>query len=425
LGYKNAIHIIGRDEYKMGSNRASTIQKFKLKQITPMIHFQHDEDGACLRPSEVKPKLDNFIIKWCEGKKIAIPDSWYINAENKANITALKYKMRIKGVGNSKSANPHKLYFGNIDKEKKGEEYIKTVYYPDGMEMTIVCFCKDTTRISTDYRGHESISLPKLIEFVLPAFFNLHCFGTRSRKGFGSFMLERNPDGSKPRTSPEYLGLFCPEYYYIQYKIDVSRNINDIMDDIWVISGMMKSGFNLTNKQTKKYYYKGNIFKYFTDKGIGGDKAFIKQKVLTGKDDNKGSELYKKYGEFRFTRAMLGLTQNYTFRRFKDMDRNIFVGNVGIENDSIKRFASPILFKPHGTRLYIIPQNIPDVMFGAEFELNNKTLKTPTKEEFNLMEFLDWFVVRYNDYSRNEHKEHINYAVKPTIDKKLEIKTLH
>ena len=383
-----------------------------------MIHFQHNEEGACLRPSEVKPKLDNFIIKWCQEKRITIPDSWYVDAKNKATITALKYKMRIKGIGNVKTGNPHKLYFGNI--KKKDEEKIKTVYYPGGMEMTIVCFCEESIRIPKDYSGHESISLPELIEFVLPAFFNLHCFGTRSRKGFGSFMLERNLDGSKPQTSAEYLSLFCPEYYYIQYKIDVSKNINGIMNDIWVISGMMKSGFNLTNKQAKKYYYKGSIFKYFTNKGIGGDKAFIKQKVLTGKDDNKGSELNKKYEEFRFTRAMLGLPQEYIFRSFGK--RNVFVGKVGIENDSIKRFASPVLFKPHGTRLFIIPQNIPDVMFGAEFIFNNKTLKTPTKEEFNLIEFLDWFIKKYNNYSSSDHPEHINYAVKPTIDKKLEFK---
>lgn len=408
----------------MESKRALAIRTFKLKQITPMIHFQHDEDGACLRSSEVKPKLDNFIIKWCEDKKIAIPDNWYMDAKNKATITALKYKMRIKGVGDRKTANPHKLYFGNMDKNMKDEEKIKTVYYPEGMEMTIVCFGNESTHIPQYISGRESISLPELIEFVLPAFFNLHCFGTRSRKGFGSFMLERNLYDSKPQTLAEYIGLFCNEYYYIQYKIDDSKNINGIngiMDDIWVISSMMKSGFNLTNKQAKKYYYKGSIFKYFTDKGVGGDKAFIKQKVLKGKDDNKGSELYKKYGEFRFTRSMLGLPHSYTFRSFKDMDRNIFVGKVEIKNNFIKRYASPVLFKPHKTRLYIIPQDIPDVMFGAEFKLNKETLKTPTKDEFNLIEFLDWFILRYNDYSNLDHKEHINNAVKPTIDKKLKI----
>lgn len=35
----------------------------KLKQHTPLIHFQHDQYGATLRASEVKPKLDKFLIE--------------------------------------------------------------------------------------------------------------------------------------------------------------------------------------------------------------------------------------------------------------------------------------------------------------------------------------------------------------------------
>lgn len=36
-----------------------------LKQHTPLIHFQHSQEGATLRASEVKPKLDKFIIERC------------------------------------------------------------------------------------------------------------------------------------------------------------------------------------------------------------------------------------------------------------------------------------------------------------------------------------------------------------------------
>ena len=37
--------------------------EIKLKQHTPLIHFQHDQEGATLRASEVKPKLDKFIVE--------------------------------------------------------------------------------------------------------------------------------------------------------------------------------------------------------------------------------------------------------------------------------------------------------------------------------------------------------------------------
>ena len=35
---------------------------FTLKQHTPIIHFQHDQAGATLRATELKPKLDRFIM---------------------------------------------------------------------------------------------------------------------------------------------------------------------------------------------------------------------------------------------------------------------------------------------------------------------------------------------------------------------------
>lgn len=32
-----------------------------LNQQSPILHFQHQQQGATLRASEVKPKLDRFI----------------------------------------------------------------------------------------------------------------------------------------------------------------------------------------------------------------------------------------------------------------------------------------------------------------------------------------------------------------------------
>ena len=36
---------------------------FTLKQHTPIIHFQSDQSGATLRATELKPKLDSFLIE--------------------------------------------------------------------------------------------------------------------------------------------------------------------------------------------------------------------------------------------------------------------------------------------------------------------------------------------------------------------------
>lgn len=34
----------------------------RLEQQTPIVHFQHDQKGAMLRATEVKPKFDKLII---------------------------------------------------------------------------------------------------------------------------------------------------------------------------------------------------------------------------------------------------------------------------------------------------------------------------------------------------------------------------
>jgi len=37
--------------------------EFTLKQHTPLIHFQSNQKGATLRATELKPKLDKFLIE--------------------------------------------------------------------------------------------------------------------------------------------------------------------------------------------------------------------------------------------------------------------------------------------------------------------------------------------------------------------------
>ena len=71
--------------------------KFTLKQHTPLIHFQHDQAGATLRASEVKPKLDRFIIDAyglaVNGKPKEEYKKYFIG-EGKNNMV-LDYQMRI------------------------------------------------------------------------------------------------------------------------------------------------------------------------------------------------------------------------------------------------------------------------------------------------------------------------------------------
>ena len=70
--------------------------KVTLKQHTPLIHFQHDQYGATLRASEVKPKLDKFILErlgdgnYERGILLAKNNQWLIGS---GTHPALNYKV--------------------------------------------------------------------------------------------------------------------------------------------------------------------------------------------------------------------------------------------------------------------------------------------------------------------------------------------
>ena len=65
--------------------------EIKLKQQTPLIHFQHDQEGATLRATEVKAKLDKFILL----KKERKPPAHWIQNKEKSDQIALAYKVKI------------------------------------------------------------------------------------------------------------------------------------------------------------------------------------------------------------------------------------------------------------------------------------------------------------------------------------------
>lgn len=62
--------------------------EFQLTQHTPIIHFQSGYEGATLRASGVKPKLDRYLLK--KIKKDELNPNWFISQER----GALDYKLR-------------------------------------------------------------------------------------------------------------------------------------------------------------------------------------------------------------------------------------------------------------------------------------------------------------------------------------------
>lgn len=162
--------------------------KVILKQHTPLIHFQHDQYGATLRASEVKPKLDKFILErlgngnYEDGVRLANEKQWLVG---KGEHPALDYKMRII-VGDeidemklrTISRNDGKfttelfpLLLANMGGRSKQDDLVNlTMYQVNNLQFT-------TTVLSL---------YEKLMEEI-PYFFAVTNFGQRSNLGYGSY----------------------------------------------------------------------------------------------------------------------------------------------------------------------------------------------------------------------------------------------
>ena len=401
----------------------------ELEQYTPLLHFQGGEPGACLRASEVKPKLDRFVMEWLWSKGIkAIPESWIgheaggADRETVIRRTALRYKMKFDGQIKQITAdkqiirpngkpgiqkNIHSLYFGamgnqNFDAAK--ESKVKAVEY-SGIQMDILCMVRDTVQI-----GSEQIALPELLRYLIEPFFALHCFGTRSSKGFGSFGVKSVNGERVDRFSPEKLAEYLPEktLFYADYRGQrFMPQSKEYLDDVQTFSALMKAGFNFGDG----CYAKGFVFGYFPGDAYS-EKAMIKRKLLFHKEeDQRVSQRYGKSsapenGTFLYKRGLLGTAGTYEYRSNREGSRS---GTVTVEGKVVKRFGNPVHFKPYGTYLLMIPQNIPETVLGAEFGMSTKDkrngivrkewIKTP--DSFDLEHFMDQFRTYY-EKSREE-----------------------
>lgn len=143
---------------------------FYLKQHTPIIHFQHDQYQATLRASEVKPRLDRYIIEKKGGWKF-IPKEWkLISPEGEP----LNYKMRLIVAEKTEKwkidqRNRWGSFFGN---QKPNEDKYQMIYYESGICLEILAFSND---------------LKDYICRIICGFFNSHTFGARQSKGYGFF----------------------------------------------------------------------------------------------------------------------------------------------------------------------------------------------------------------------------------------------
>lgn len=417
----------------------------KLTCQAPMIHFQYYEKGATLRASEVKPKLDKYLVKKIEeeGKDFT---AYRIN--DKSN--ALNYKLKIlSGALQKDPISELPFYFGKNDK----------MLVLTDPTLEIMCF-------NSELRAH----IVKHIE----AFFISHNFGFRSGKGFGSFLVtEINNQKLVAKTEEqitEILGLYYQSDVYVMTinTIADARSKRDLCKmlkpcaDFYLLT---KSGINDTATNLS-HYKKGYVFKYMLEKGFGNEKAVVKssglvkpfirlesgQQVyvddLTAGDLGKKVRKKKSQSEDAFARALLGLaggglsfanrdSEEYQVLGQFEKKRFVKYWQIGIAHDEhnkhnkINRVASPIIFKIIGNKVYIFAQKISKYMLDKQFKFSRQNrfsqnekerfddswqlraavkpvfVKTPKK--FDLQDFLEKAIAYYNCETTVAADDDINF----------------
>lgn len=373
--------------------------EFTIKQHTPIIHFQSDQAGATLRATELKPKLDRFLIESVYKNEKIKYENFLINKES----DAFNYKVKIKDYKGSEIDIKNKTYFANMGKKSYDVDFRKATMARDDFKIEFISF--DTKILNT-------------IKEYFASFLVKTNFGTRQNKGFGSFYLsEMDLNYIEPNIA---LTNTKTDYIYATYD---GQKTESVFSHVEVIYPLIKTGINFPDhpKKTittrdgktkevpdleggrgpKASYYKSYLFQYMLQKNppIGNEKKFIKENFFDNVKDDYSNEdnQIKKY-----VRALLGTSDGVEFKDKRS-------GKIQFSNPTIKRFKSPLTFKIIKDSLFIIAEPINKSLFGKQFTFSqtfksrgedktvNKTIEIPTQNEFDLVDFLYSFADYFNN----------------------------
>ena len=433
------------------NNHSMNSLTIKLKQHTPLIHFQHDQEGATLRASEVKPKLDKYILTqlgggdYKKGKAEAKTKGWLVG---KGDHPALDYKMRIE-VGKLSSPKEY-LFASYLKRDKIGEleglgikAISNTTFFAQEKENGKIREKKDWDTIGKKGLLWNDVTLcifslnNDLISCVqekIANFFLCTNFGTRSDKGFGSFTVVsiNEKTDNVPNTIEKYMEAF-KTYYEFCYKRNSSTCIfSDIKDDYQ----RLKSGTNFGN------YRKSLLFCYAVEKMKNNprwEKRHFKQMMSTALRneglvlkanrnmnnqfnapiaDSNGLQNWRdkpKPYNYVYLRALLGLAESFEFQIKGEYDRAV----VCVDGGDIKRFQSPLFFKVIDNDIYLLG-NEPHDIFNKKFSFTYKIkkekrentlpisgdgLSTPSESDFSLANFLQYAIFEADKNLRLDYKQ--------------------
>jgi len=344
--------------------------EFTLKQHTPMIHFQSEQKGATLRATELKPKLDRFLLEHVEG----IPFK-----ENANGHRSLDYKVKIEANQSEKSK-----YQTHIPTRDRNNPTLKEGSY----------FGEDKAIKSANVKVHFfafNETIFNAIEKYFNEFIAISSFGTRNNKGFGNF--------TNIITDEESFKQFLLNHYTIVSSKSDNYPLKRILRDYQKLKSGGRNGV------------KSNLMEYFYP-DIRWEKRWIKRMLKEKKEDwfRDLKDEYHQENDFNFNddekyffaRALLGLAEQNEFLVNSDREDKLIVKIENIDSDkTIERYPSPIIFKVFNNKIYtLIKKNEPmntnifnkSFKFTAYYKKNKTnivelgTLKTPSS--FDIKSFL-------------------------------------
>ena len=405
------------------------ILKILLKQHTPLIHFQYKEHEATLRASEVKPKLDKYIVEQTGGGsyetvkkqvKDANPD-WFID---KKGIYSLRYKMSIEpadtplakdiegyfGYKQSKKGyrpNPAPMFFGNMQSNDDSKRSYLKKGFSISNNLLLIIICKNQ-------------ELFNLIIRHIYTFFIETNFGTRQSKGYGSFSIDfeewkrflalkgiyENPVISYPyfTVHGDHEVLFTEMEWF--YKA-IRSGINDCFGkEQFYMKSLMFAYAKANKEQWEKKTIKSIFYDYLSKKKNFAEKVYEGEIQKHPQNNDNLTFTSANEGEYLF-KDCLGLSTVEQWKKpYFDEDEELkYDGYFTLNKESdqtedpIQRMKSPILLKPvregnESYKVYVIYSELPKRYLGAGFFVGINCCE----DEFLLNIYPHFSIKKYFDF---------------------------
>lgn len=310
-----------------------------LKQHTPLLHFQNTQDTGSLRITEIKPKLDKWLLPHMDEVRLK---AWSVStpvSAGKSNVS-LKYKMRFRDSGLTAldKAKPP-MFFG------RG----KRVFFTNNSR---------TLEIMSHYDD-----LIDIIAEQAPLFFLTTNFGTRQSKGYGGFEVTEIKVGDEQYPpNPRAEEFFDGQTKLIRFEINAT-DWQSAFDQIDLFYKSIRGGINYPGK----FYCKPILFFFARENNWQWEKKSIKEKFLTESvpfrrsDSSNGDGEFDGYGlkwqqeEYKDDRespVIYSSDQRVLIRDLLGLSTNSNWYTYGIKvykkykgTDTVTRIPSPFYFK--------------------------------------------------------------------------------